>query len=111
MNLKECNIQKYSEDIKDIINQAHTEDRYEQVFLSIKDEWEKAELKIVPFKETLKDFVVQNTDTMIEAIEENINTLNGIGNSKFAQHIQTEISELENMLKKMLHHIKQLVLA
>jgi hypothetical protein len=81
------------------------------VFLSIKEEWDKAELKIVPFKETLKDFVIQNTDTMIEAIEENINTLDTIGNSNFAHHIKTEIGELETMLKKMLNHIKEWVLA
>ena len=61
-----------------IINQTHTESRYESVFLSIKNEWEKAEVKIIPFKESLKDFIIENTDTMIDAIEENLSTLETI---------------------------------
>jgi hypothetical protein len=89
-----------------IINQAHTESRYESVFLSIKNEWEKAEVKIIPFKESLKDFIIQNTDTMIDAIEENLGTLETISSSKFASHIRKEIMELEEMLRKMLAHLK-----
>lgn len=51
VDLREYNIQNYSDEIKVIINYAHTESKYESVFLSIKSEWEKAELKIIPFKD------------------------------------------------------------
>ena len=79
--------------------------------MAIKKEWEKAELKIVPFKDTLKDYVIQNTDTMIEAIEENIGMLESISRSKHVSHIQKEVTELKDMLKKMLHHLKEWVAA
>ena len=75
MDLREYNIQQFASDIQGIINQANTEQRFESVFLSIKNEWDKAELKVVPFKETLKDYIIKNTETMIDAIEENISTL------------------------------------
>lgn len=111
IDLKEYNIEKYQDEISKIISQAHTESRYESYFLSIKKEWEKAELKIVPFKDTLKDYVITNTDTMIEAIEENIGMLESISRSKHVSHIQKEVVELQDMLKQMLRHLKEWVTA
>ena len=43
---------------------------------------------------------------MIDAIEENLGTLETISGSKFASHIRKEICELEEMLRKMLAHLK-----
>lgn len=77
----------------------------------MKSEWEKAELKIVPFKETLKDYIIMNTDTLIDAIEENIHTLSSISSSPFATHIKGDIITLEDTLRKMLRHIKEWVVA
>ena len=63
----------------------------------------------MPFKETLKDYIIMNTDNMIDAIEENIHTLSTIGSSPFASHIKSDIIVLEETLRKMLVHIKEWV--
>lgn len=47
-----------------IIKHANTERQYEQVFVSIKEAWEKSKLKIIPFKDSLKDYVLVNTEIM-----------------------------------------------
>lgn len=52
-----------------------------------------------------------NTDSMIDAIEENIHTLSTIGSSPFASHIKGNIAVLEETLRKMLIHIKEWVQA
>ena len=48
---------------------------------------------------------------MIDAIEENLGTLETISGSKFAEHIRKDIIELEQTLQKMLTHLKNMVLA
>ena len=77
-----------------IIDHAFTEARYEAVFRSIQSEWDKAQLKIIPFKESQKDYVISNTETMSDAIEENLGTLETVSRSEYAIHIRKEISEL-----------------
>ena len=94
-----------------IIDHAFTESRYETVFRSIKEEWEKAELKIIPFKESLKDYVISNTETMSDAIEENLGTLETISRSDYATHVRKEIEELMMMLREMLDHLDKWVAA
>ena len=81
------------------------------MFHSIKEEWEKAELKIIPFKESLKDYVISNTETMSDAIEENLGTLETISRSDYATHVRKEIDELCQMLRQMLNHLDKWVSA
>ena len=81
------------------------------MFRSIKEEWEKAELKIIPFKESLKDYVISNTETMSDAIEENLGTLETISRSDYATHVRKEIEELMMMLREMLDHLDKWVAA
>ena len=103
--MSEYKIQNYSEDIKLIINHAFTESRYENVFKSIKAEWEKAELRILPFKDSDKDYVIANTDILSDSIEESLGTLETLHKSDYAAHVRKEISELVLVLRKMLAHL------
>lgn len=61
-----------------IIAHAQTERQYERVFVTIRDAWEKSKLKIIPFKDSLKDYVLVNTEIMQSAIEENLGTLENL---------------------------------
>lgn len=76
-----------------IIDHANTEAKYETIFKSICEEWEKLELKIIPFKDTANSYILVNTDTLNQAIEENLNTLESISQSEYATHIKTFILE------------------
>ena len=68
-------------------------------------------MKIIPFKESLKDYVIANTETMSDAIEENLGTLETISRSAYAAHVRTEIGELTAMLREMLDHLDKWVSA
>ena len=68
-------------------------------------------MKIVPFKESLKDYVISNTETMSDAIEENLGTLETISRSAYATHVRKEIGELMGMLSLMLSHLDKWVAA
>lgn len=80
--------------MKAIIDHANTELKYETVFNSIQNEWEKTELKIIPFRESLEDYVIINTEIMSNAIEENLGTLETISASEYAAHVKSDIGEL-----------------
>lgn len=71
-----------------IIEHANTELKYERIFKSIKEEWEALELKIIPYKETMDSYILINTDTLSNAIEENLTTLETISQSKYAEHVR-----------------------
>jgi GH15 family glucan-1,4-alpha-glucosidase len=73
--LREYHIQNYREEIGKIIEHANTELKYERVFKSIKDEWEKHDLKIIPFKESMDSYILVQTETLTTSIEENLTTL------------------------------------
>lgn len=88
-----------------IIDHAKTERQYEEVFLSIKEEWEKSKLKIIPFKDSLKDYVLVNTEIMQSAIEENLGTLENLQKSEYATHVSNEIGKLVVKLRRMLNHL------
>jgi hypothetical protein len=88
-----------------IIDHAKTERQYEEVFLSIKEEWEKSKLKIIPFKDSLKDYVLVNTEIMQSAIEENLGTLENLQKSEYATHVSSEIGQLVVKLRRMLNHL------
>ena len=68
-------------------------------------------MKIIPFKESLKDYVISNTETMSDAIEENLGTLETISRSAYAAHVRKEIGELTAMLREMLDHLDKWVSA
>jgi hypothetical protein len=93
VNLREYHIQNYREEIGKIIEYANTELKYEKVFKSIKDEWEKNDLKIIPFKESMDSYILVQTETLTTSIEENLTTLETIAQSKYAVHIRGEIKE------------------
>ena len=59
----------------------------------------------------MKDYVIANTKTMSDAIEENLGTLETISSSDFAAHVRKDIKELDTMLRKMLHHLDKWVQA
>jgi intergrase/recombinase len=52
VDLTEYHIREYEQEIQQIIEHANTEAKYEKIFRSICEEWEKLELKIIPFKDT-----------------------------------------------------------
>lgn len=101
VDLREYNIQNYKEDIHQIIEHANTEAKYETIFLCICDEWEKLELKVIPFKDTQNSYILVNTETLNQAIEENLNTLEVISQSEFAAHIKKDILAWILKLKTM----------
>ena len=105
IDLKEYQIQNYSGDIKQIIDHAFTESRYESVFNSIQNEWELVDIKVQPFKDSNKDYVISNTQTMSDAIEDNIGTLESIVASNYSSHIHGKIKEVIVMLRQMLEHL------
>ena len=111
IDLKEYQIQNYSTAIKGIIDHAFTESRYESVYESIKGEWEEAELKVQPFLDSSKDYILANTQTMSDAIEANIGTLETITASSFASHIKDKIKGNIEMLRGMLDHLDKWVTA
>ena len=78
VNLREYHIQNYREEIAKIIEHANTELKYERVFKSIKDEWDKHELRIIPYKESMDSYILVNTETLSTSIEENLTTLENI---------------------------------
>ena len=101
VDLREYNIQNFREDIHQIIEHANTESKYETIFKSICEEWENLELKIIPFKDTQNSYIMVNTETLNQAIEENLNTLEVISMSEFAVHIKKEIIGWIQKLKTM----------
>jgi hypothetical protein len=111
IDLREYHIQNYSEEIKKIIEHANTESRYENVFNSIKSEWEKSDLRIIPFKDSKNDYVIANTDILSDSIEESLNTLETIKSSDYASHVKEEIQTLIEKLKRMLKHLDKWELA
>jgi hypothetical protein len=106
VNLREYHIQNYREEIGKIIEHANTELKYEKVFKSIKDEWEKNDLKIIPFKESMDSYILVQTETLTTSIEENLTTLETIAQSKYAVHIRGEIKEQIQVLKLMLKNLE-----
>jgi hypothetical protein len=105
IDLKEYNIQNHADEVSVIIEHANTESKYENVFRAISNEWENSSLKIIPFKESLDDYVIANAELMTEAIEENIKTLLKIGLSDYAAHVREDINELREQLVVMLDHL------
>jgi len=101
VDLRANSIQNYKEDIHHIIEHANTEAKYEAIFKCICDEWERLELKIIPFKDTQNSYIVVNTETLNQAIEENLNTLEVISQSEFAAHIKKDILAWLQKLKTM----------
>jgi hypothetical protein len=81
-------VQNYREEIARIIEHANTELKYERVFRSIRDEWEKHELKVIPYKETMDSYILVSTETLSSSIEENLTTLENISQSNYAVHIK-----------------------
>ena len=61
--------------------------------------------------ESNKDYVLANTQTMSDAIEENIGTLETIVSSNFSSHIHVKIKETIVMLRAMLDHLDKWVTA
>ncbi len=47
--------------------------------------------KIIPYRDSLTDYVMVNSDMMSNAIEENLQTLEVISQSEYAAHVRTEI--------------------
>lgn len=92
-----------------IINHAFTESRYESVFKSIKSEWEKADLRILPFKDSQKDYVIASTDILSDSIEESLGTLETLHKSDYAAHVKKEIEDLLSVLRQMLEHLDKWV--
>jgi urate oxidase len=83
------------------VEHANTEAKYETIFHCICDEWEQLELKIIPFKDTENSYIMVNTDTLNQAIEENLTTLEIISQSEFAAHIKKDIVAWIQKLKTM----------
>jgi Dynein heavy chain, N-terminal region 2 len=106
VNLREYHIQNYREEIVKIIEHANTELKYERVFRAIKDEWDKHELKIIPYKETMDSYILVSTENLSSAIEENLTTLENISQSKYAIHIKSDIEEWISTLKLMLKNLE-----
>lgn len=86
-------MQNYRDEISRIIEHANTELKYERVYKSIKEEWDKHELKIIPYKETMDSYILVSTETLSSAIEENLTTLENISQSKYAAHIKQDIED------------------
>ncbi len=105
VDLREHNIQNLGAEVRAIIDHANTEAKYETVFMTIKQQWEDQNLKIIPFKEQVNDYILVNTDLLSEAIEDNLSTLDTIARSKYASHVSDEISELVTKLRTMLEHL------
>jgi hypothetical protein len=105
VDLRDHNIQNYEHDVSLIIEHAKTERQYEGVFNSIKAAWEDSKLKVIPFKDSLKDYVLVNTDIMQSAIEENLGTLENLQKSEYANHVSEEIGKLVVKLRRMLNHL------
>lgn len=105
VDLREYNIQNNANDVRAIIDHANTEAKYENVFLTIRQEWEQSNLKIVPFKEQINDYVIASSELMSDAIEDNLSTLDTIARSPYASHVKSEIEELIQKLKTMLEHL------
>lgn len=92
-------------EVRAIIEHANTEAKYETVFNTIRLQWEESNLKIIPFKEQINDYILANSDLMSDAIEDNLSTLDTIARSKYASHVTQEIQELVTKLKAMLEHL------
>lgn len=70
-----------------------------------------AELRILPFKESDKDYVIANTDILSDSIEESLGTLETLHQSNYAAHVRKEIEDLIKVLKQMLDHLDKWVQA
>ena len=70
-----------------------------------------AELRILPFKESDKDYVIANTDILSDSIEESLGTLETLHASDYAAHVRKEIEGLIKVLKQMLDHLDKWVQA
>lgn len=70
-----------------------------------------AELRILPFKESDKDYVIANTDILSDSIEESLGTLETLHQSNYAAHVRKEIQDLIKVLKQMLDHLDSWVQA
>lgn len=63
-------------------------------------------MKIIPYKETMDAYILVNTDTLSNAIEDNLTTLETISHSKYASHVKSDIEELIKTLKLMLKNLE-----
>ncbi len=106
VNLREYHIQNYAEEIQAIIKCANTEMKYEEVFRAIRRQWDDQELKIIPYKDSLDSYIMVDTDLLINNIEENLGTLEGIMSSPFAAHIRHDIEEQIANLRSMLKNLE-----
>lgn len=70
-----------------------------------------AELRILPFKDSDKDYVIANTDILSDSIEESLGTLETLHSSDYAAHVRKEIEGLIKVLKQMLDHLDKWVQA
>lgn len=64
------------------------------MFISIRNEWEESNLRIIPFKEQINDYIISNSELMSDAIEDNLSTLDTIARSPYAAHVIKDIEEL-----------------
>jgi hypothetical protein len=72
----------------------------------LRDEWEKHELKIIPYKETMDSYILVGTESLSSSIEENLTTLENISQSKYAIHIKQDIGGWVKTLKQMLKNLE-----
>ena len=56
-------------------------------------------MRILPFKDSLKDYVIANTDILSDSIEESLGTLETLYRSDYAAHVRKEIQDLIAVLK------------
>jgi dynein heavy chain len=94
-------IQNFQDEIQEIIEQANTEMKYEQIVQSIGEEWDALDLTVIPYKNNQDSYILIEYDTVFTIIEEHMTTLESVQDSMFAAHIKDQIQDWIKNLKIM----------
>ena len=61
--------------------------------MGIRDEWERLELKIIPYKNTLDAYILVDTEMLVAVMDDHLTTLESVQKSDYAAHVRDQIQE------------------
>ena len=87
------------DEIGKVIDQADQEMKYETILAKIEKEWDYMKLKVVPYIPETETFILSNSDSTFDKIEDHLTTLENVLSSRNAFHVKEKIDEwMKNLI-------------
>jgi len=99
-HLLALNLHEFQDSVGDIVEQARQELKIDNQLQKIISTWAGLELQYEPFKQT-GVYVLKPADTVIEALDDNENSLQNMMGNRFMSFFEVEINEWRTKLSKV----------